>query len=101
MVIRTCKSTLHHKADYESAWKAFLQVVVVPSSSGAIPEGIEARDGVTPPMKDARKRRFRKSRDVNTAFMRQVEDVVLMIASVSSFPALTQSCQGNCLMACA
>ena len=63
-----------------------LQVIVVPERGTELPDGIEARNGVTPPMRDARKRRFRKLRDINPAFMRQVEEAVLLIASVSLWP---------------
>ena len=59
---------------------------MVPERGTELPEGIEARHGVTPPMRDARRRRFRKLRGINPAFMRQVEEVVLLIASVSLWP---------------
>ena len=63
-----------------------LQVIVIPERGTELPDGIEARNGVTPPMRDTRKRRFRKLRDINPAFMRQVEEAVLLIASVSLWP---------------
>ena len=52
-----------------------------------------ARDGITPPMRDACNRRFRKSRNVEPGLMRHVEEAILTIASVSS---TTKQALQNC-----
>lgn len=59
---------------------------MVPERGGEMPEGVEARDGLTPPMRDARRRRFRRDTPVAPAVMKEVEDAVIKIISVKPFP---------------
>lgn len=68
-----------------------LQVILVPPSNQDLPDGIQARDGLTPPMRDAVNRRFRKLKHVEPGVMRHVEEAILTIASVhlSQSPALS------------
>ncbi|KAH9320785.1 hypothetical protein KI387_015424, partial [Taxus chinensis] len=41
------------------------QMIMVREETGPAPEGREYRHGLTPPMRDARKRRFRREPDLN------------------------------------
>jgi len=60
------------------------QVIIVPEKGEELPEGVEAPDGVTPPMRDARRRRFRRDSPVAPAMMKEVEDAVIKIISGSA-----------------
>ena len=55
----------------------------MPPPGQGLPEGVQAQDGVTPPMRDAVNRRFRKLKHVEPGLMRHVEEAILTIASVS------------------
>lgn len=41
------------------------QIIMVREEGDPTPEGIECKHGLTPPMRDARKRRFRREPDLN------------------------------------
>jgi len=43
-------------------------MIMVRESGDAAPDVIECRHGLTPPMRDARKRRFRRERDLNVIY---------------------------------
>lgn len=44
------------------------QMIMVRESADAAPDVIEYRHGLTPPMRDARKRRFRREPDLNVFY---------------------------------
>ncbi len=45
-------------------------------------QATKCRHGVTPPMRDARKRMFQKPHNVDSATMRQLEEDLLVLAQV-------------------
>ncbi|XP_061369182.1 transcription initiation factor TFIID subunit 7-like [Gastrolobium bilobum] len=55
------------------------QMVMVRESGDAAPDVIEYRHGLTPPMRDARKRRFRREPDLNPELVSRVEKDLLKI----------------------
>ncbi|KAI4345319.1 hypothetical protein L6164_012451 [Bauhinia variegata] len=55
------------------------QMIMVREPGDAAPEVIEYRHGLTPPMRDARKRRFRREPDLNPEFVSRVEKDLLKI----------------------
>ncbi|KAK4482941.1 hypothetical protein RD792_010114 [Penstemon davidsonii] len=54
------------------------QMIMVKEEDDGVPEAVEYRHGLTPPMRDARRRRFRREPDlnVNVDFMLAQPDVV-------------------------
>lgn len=59
-----------------------LAQVLVVGGAGAQQQGNECRDGVTPPMRDARRRMFANLPAVDPAVMRKLEEDLLTIAMV-------------------
>ncbi|KAI0504824.1 hypothetical protein KFK09_015777 [Dendrobium nobile] len=57
------------------------QIIMVREEGEPSPEGIEYRHGLTPPMRDARRRRFRREPDVNPELVQRVEKDILNIMS--------------------
>ncbi|KAL5169614.1 Transcription initiation factor TFIID subunit 7 [Glycine soja] len=55
------------------------QMIMVRESGDAAPDVIEYRHGLTPPMRDARKRRFRREPDLNPELVSRVEKDLLKI----------------------
>lgn len=55
------------------------QMIVVREESDPCPEGAEYRHGLTPPMRDARRRRFRREPDLNPELVQRVEKDLLNI----------------------
>ncbi|CAJ1974713.1 unnamed protein product [Sphenostylis stenocarpa] len=55
------------------------QMIMVRDSGDAAPDVIEYRHGLTPPMRDARKRRFRREPDLNPELVSRVEKDLLKI----------------------
>ncbi|XP_042023772.1 transcription initiation factor TFIID subunit 7-like [Salvia splendens] len=49
------------------------QMIMVREESDGVPEAVEYRHGLTPPMRDARRRRFRREPDLNPEVVRRVE----------------------------
>ncbi|XP_073059604.1 transcription initiation factor TFIID subunit 7-like [Primulina eburnea] len=49
------------------------QMIMVREDNDNIPEQLEHRHGLTPPMRDARRRRFRREPDLNPEVVRRVE----------------------------
>ncbi|XP_057809510.1 transcription initiation factor TFIID subunit 7-like [Salvia miltiorrhiza] len=49
------------------------QMIMVRDESDGVPEAVEYRHGLTPPMRDARRRRFRREPDLNPEVVRRVE----------------------------
>ncbi|KAG6556196.1 hypothetical protein Mapa_002137 [Marchantia paleacea] len=50
------------------------QIIMVGEPNEAAPEGPEYKHGLTPPMRDARRRRFRREPDLNPDLVQQVEN---------------------------
>lgn len=57
------------------------QMIMVRDSSDAAPDTVEYKHGLTPPMRDARKRRFRREPDLNPELVRRVEEDLLNISA--------------------
>ncbi|XP_071690290.1 transcription initiation factor TFIID subunit 7 [Rutidosis leptorrhynchoides] len=55
------------------------QMIMVRDEGDPAPEVIEYRHGLTPPMRDARRRRFRREPDLNPELVRRVERDLLNI----------------------
>ena len=61
-------------------WAA--QVLMVHAQDAAVPDTSEAVDGITPAMRDPRRRIFRKPIDADPTHVRQVEEDILQITAV-------------------
>ncbi|XP_072960349.1 transcription initiation factor TFIID subunit 7 [Typha angustifolia] len=57
------------------------QIIMVREESDPAPEGVEYKHGLTPPMRDARRRRFRREPDLNPELVQRVEKDLLSIMS--------------------
>ncbi|XP_021891059.1 transcription initiation factor TFIID subunit 7 [Carica papaya] len=57
------------------------QMIMVREPEDPAPSAVEYRHGLTPPMKDARKRRFRREPDLNPELVQRVEKDLLNIMS--------------------
>ncbi|XP_048425890.1 transcription initiation factor TFIID subunit 7-like isoform X1 [Pyrus x bretschneideri] len=57
------------------------QMIMVRDPSDPAPDTVEYRHGLTPPMRDARKRRFRREPDLNPEIVRRVEEDLLNIST--------------------
>ncbi|CAI9264366.1 unnamed protein product [Lactuca saligna] len=55
------------------------QMIMIREDGDPAPDGMEYRHGVTPPMRDARKRRFRREPDLNPELVQRVEKDLLNI----------------------
>ncbi|KAL6976225.1 transcription initiation factor TFIID subunit 7 [Sarracenia purpurea var. burkii] len=55
------------------------QMVMVREESDPTPDAVEYRHGLTPPMRDARRRRFRREPDLNPELVQRVEKDLLNI----------------------
>ncbi|PKI71504.1 hypothetical protein CRG98_008021 [Punica granatum] len=55
------------------------QLIMVREPGDPAPDVVEYRHGLTPPTRDARKRRFRREPDLNPEFVRRVEKDLLNI----------------------
>ncbi|CAH9097760.1 unnamed protein product [Cuscuta europaea] len=49
------------------------QMILVREEGDLAPDGVEYKHGLTPPMRDARRRRFRREPDLNPELVRRVE----------------------------
>ncbi|URE25524.1 vesicle-associated membrane protein [Musa troglodytarum] len=58
------------------------QMIMVRDDGDAAVEGVEYKHGLTPPMRDARRRRFRREPDLNPEVVQRVEKDLLNIMSV-------------------
>lgn len=54
-------------------------------------QATKCRHGVTPPMRDARKRMFQKPHNVDSATMRQLEEDLLVLAQVCTSSSASQT----------
>ncbi|KAH1213005.1 Transcription initiation factor TFIID subunit 7 [Glycine max] len=71
------------------------QMIMVRESGDAAPDVIEYRHGLTPPMRDARKRRFRREPDLNPELVSRVEKDLLKImagGTADNLDILTSFC---------
>ncbi|KAB2616386.1 transcription initiation factor TFIID subunit 7-like [Pyrus ussuriensis x Pyrus communis] len=57
------------------------QMIMVRDPNDPAPETVEYRHGLTPPTRDARKRRFRREPDLNPELVRRVEEDLLNIST--------------------
>ncbi|KAJ3695221.1 hypothetical protein LUZ60_000598 [Juncus effusus] len=57
------------------------QMIMVREEAEPVPEGVEYRHGLTPPMRDARRRRFRREPDLNPEVVQKVEQDLHRIMS--------------------
>ncbi|KAL5554455.1 hypothetical protein UlMin_041996 [Ulmus minor] len=57
------------------------QMIMVREPGDPAPDTMEYRHGLTPPMRDARKRRFRREPDLNPELVRRVEEDLLKITA--------------------
>ncbi|XP_044468166.1 transcription initiation factor TFIID subunit 7-like [Mangifera indica] len=57
------------------------QMIMVREAGDSAPDVVEYRHGITPPMRDARKRRFRREPDLNPELVQRVEKDLLNIMS--------------------
>ncbi|KAL6615689.1 hypothetical protein ACP70R_037959 [Stipagrostis hirtigluma subsp. patula] len=55
------------------------QMIMVREENDPAPEGVEYKHGLTPPMRDARRRRFRREPDLNAELVSQVEKHLISI----------------------
>ncbi|KAG2598339.1 transcription initiation factor TFIID subunit 7-like [Panicum virgatum] len=55
------------------------QMIMVREENDPAPEGVEYKHGLTPPMRDARRRRFRREPDLNAELVNQVEKHLINI----------------------
>ncbi|CAK9179970.1 unnamed protein product [Ilex paraguariensis] len=55
------------------------QMIMVREEGDSVPDVVEYRHGLTPPMRDARRRRFRREPDLNPELVRRVEKDLLNI----------------------
>ncbi|XP_023754847.1 transcription initiation factor TFIID subunit 7 [Lactuca sativa] len=55
------------------------QMIMIREDGDPAPDGMEYRHGVTPPMRDARRRRFRREPDLNPELVQRVEKDLLNI----------------------
>ncbi|KAM5582287.1 transcription initiation factor TFIID subunit 7 [Rosa sericea] len=57
------------------------QMIMVRDPNDPAPDTVEYRHGLTPPMRDARKRRFRREPDLNPELVQRVEEDLLNISA--------------------
>ncbi|XP_006654280.1 transcription initiation factor TFIID subunit 7-like [Oryza brachyantha] len=55
------------------------QMIMVREGNDPAPEGVESKHGLTPPMRDARRRRFRREPDLNAELVHRVEKDLIHI----------------------
>ncbi|KAL3687320.1 hypothetical protein R1sor_013629 [Riccia sorocarpa] len=63
------------------------QIIMVGEPDEQLPEGSEYKHGLTPPMRDARRRRFRREPDLNPDIVHQVENDLQNILAGGTAPA--------------
>ncbi|XP_021278142.1 transcription initiation factor TFIID subunit 7 [Herrania umbratica] len=69
------------------------QMIMVREPGDASPDVVEYRHGLTPPMRDARKRRFRREPDLNPELVQRVEKDLVNIMSGGTVESL--DAEGN------
>lgn len=71
------------------------QMILVRESGEASPDVVEYRHGLTPPMRDARKRRFRREPDLNPELVQRVEKDLVNIMSGGTVENLDADVNGQ------
>ncbi|XP_039048474.1 transcription initiation factor TFIID subunit 7-like [Hibiscus syriacus] len=71
------------------------QMILVRDSGEASPDVVEYRHGLTPPMRDARKRRFRREPDLNPELVQRVEKDLVNIMSGGTVENLDADVNGQ------
>ncbi|XVF04540.1 hypothetical protein REPUB_Repub05bG0092600 [Reevesia pubescens] len=71
------------------------QMILVRESGEASPDVVEYRHGLTPPMRDARKRRFRREPDLNPELVQRVEKDLVNIMSGGTVENLDSEVNGQ------
>ncbi|XP_022754359.1 transcription initiation factor TFIID subunit 7-like isoform X2 [Durio zibethinus] len=71
------------------------QMILVRESGEASQDVVEYRHGLTPPMRDARKRRFRREPDLNPEFVQRVEKDLVNIMSGGTVENLDAEANGQ------
>ncbi|KAK8615259.1 hypothetical protein V6N13_069036 [Hibiscus sabdariffa] len=71
------------------------QMILVRESGEASPDVVEYRHGLTPPMRDARKRRFRREPDLNPKLVQRVEKDLVNIMSGGTVENLDADVNGQ------
>ncbi|RZC48860.1 hypothetical protein C5167_017291 [Papaver somniferum] len=71
------------------------QIIMVREEGDHSPDGVEYRHGLTPPMRDARRRRFRREPDLNPELVQRVEKDLLNIMAVFSHVEQEDGGDGN------
>lgn len=71
------------------------QMILVRESGEASPDVVEYRHGLTPPMRDARKRRFRREPDLNPELVQRVEKDLVNIMSGGTVENLDAEANGQ------
>ncbi|PWZ41617.1 Transcription initiation factor TFIID subunit 7 [Zea mays] len=72
------------------------QMIMVREENDPAPEGVEYKHGLTPPMRDARRRRFRREPDLNAELVNQVEKHLISIMHGVSVSILLFSSLATC-----
>ncbi|KAG5612814.1 hypothetical protein H5410_024095 [Solanum commersonii] len=68
------------------------QMIMVREEGDPVPDVVEYRHGLTPPMRDARRRRFRREPDLNPELVRRVEKDLQNIIGLAKFHILSHLC---------
>ncbi|XVE84152.1 hypothetical protein DITRI_Ditri16bG0147000 [Diplodiscus trichospermus] len=71
------------------------QMILVRESGEASPDVVEYRHGLTPPMRDARKRRFRREPDLNPELVQRVEKDLVNIMSGGTVENIDAEANGH------
>uniref|UniRef100_A0A0D9WFE2 TAFII55 protein conserved region domain-containing protein n=1 Tax=Leersia perrieri TaxID=77586 RepID=A0A0D9WFE2_9ORYZ len=74
------------------------QMIMVREEHDPPPEGVEYKHGLTPPMRDARRRRFRREPDLNAELVHRVEKDLINImqgVSINQNASVTGAGQGG------
>ncbi|KAG4185933.1 hypothetical protein ERO13_A08G011300v2 [Gossypium hirsutum] len=71
------------------------QMILVRESGEASPDVVEYRHGLTPPLRDARKRRFRREPDLNPELVQRVEKDLVNIMSGGTVENLDADVNGQ------
>ncbi|XP_074308922.1 transcription initiation factor TFIID subunit 7 isoform X2 [Silene latifolia] len=71
------------------------QMILVREGGGSKPDMVEYKHGLTPPMRDARRRRFRREPDLNPELVQGVENALLSIMNSRGNEGPTQEEDGE------
>ncbi|KAK9100813.1 hypothetical protein Scep_024243 [Stephania cephalantha] len=71
------------------------QIIMVREESENAPDGLEYKHGLTPPMRDARRRRFRREPDLNPELVQRVEKDLVNIMAGGTAENARRSCHST------